>query len=335
MPIDPQLSSPGLSRRHWLSLTVVGGALTLVGCRDVPVVGATFLQPWQDHLHWPPQRWRRALADMAELECEELFLQWVGLEGESEKMWAARGTMLQSLMDEAATAGIGVHLGLPYNQNWWNVIPQKDDAVITQFLQATGSHCASYMRSVTWNRHPAFRGWYIPYELEQYHWGSSPRLEMLSAWLKGFSDVSIETCGREPTVSTYYSELASSDMLAQMWSVLLDQVIIRPMVQDGVGVHGIDNYVNLEPLHQMLLKRGANFDLIVELFERLPTSANLVGQFRARTAGFDRLRSQWDVALNYGAKRIVAYALEPWVSQDSDEGKQLRNAWRSALPAKR
>ena len=118
-----------------------------------------------------------------------------------------------------------------------------------------------------------------------------------------------------------------------MWSYLLDRVVIRPMIQDGVGVQGIDNYANLEPLYQMLLRRGAYFDLVVELFERKPGTANLVGEFQAQTASIERLRAQWDVARNYGAERIIAFALEPWASQDTAEGRALRSVWKLGLRA--
>ncbi len=281
-------------------------------------------------MNWSPEQWRKSLTGMRELGCEEVFLQWVGIEGESNATWDARGRMLGTLMNEAAGLGMGVHLGLPYNDNWWNAIPENNDAVYA-YLQGIGQHCASYMRSVTWQKSPAFRGWYIPYELEQYHWGSAARIDMLTGWLGALSNVCVETSGREPTISTYHSEMGSPEVLAQMWSVILDRVRIHPMLQDGVGVHGIGNYANLEPLHQMLLRRGASFDLIVELFERLPTSANLVGEFQARSASYNRLMSQWHAAKDYGAKRVVAFAVEPWVSQDTAEGQQLRKAWRATL----
>ena len=37
------------------------------------------------------------------------------------------------------------------------------------------------------------------------------------------------------------------------------------MIQDGVGVAGLDNLKALEPLRRLLLARHAPFDLVIEL----------------------------------------------------------------------
>ena len=308
--------------------------MALAGCNTTQLSGGSFLQPWQEHIDWTPEKWRVVLTDMVELGCDSLFLQWVGIEGESAQKWDARGRMLQRLMDEAAKVGIGVHIGLPYNDNWWTEIT-KSDRKVANYLQRISQHCTAWMRSVTWQNHEAFAGWYIPYELEQYDWGrSQARLDMLANWLKQLSDVAIETSGTEPSVSTYFSVMGTGEQLANMWSYVLDRVVLRPMIQDGVGVNGMNNYANLEPLRQMLLKRGANFDLIVELFEMNPDAANVVGEFQARTASLERLRTQWNIAENYGSRRIVAFALEPWASKGTPEGAQLRSVWKTTMRAR-
>ena len=335
MLFDSTLFSLNLSRREWLRLSnaaALGGTLALSGCGGGAMTGGTFLQAWNDQLDWTRRRWSSELKGMIELGCTTLFLQWVGLEGESSEQWSRRGRMLQLLMEEAAKQGVSVHLGLPYNQNWWSAIHQADDRLVAGYLQMIGTNCVNYMSSVTWQRLPAFAGWYIPYEVEQYHWGQTqPRLEMLAGWLRSLSEVAFQTSGRAPTISTYCSEMASPDSLASMWAYLLDYVSVHPMIQDGVGVLGLDNYARLEPLRQMLMRRGARFDLVVELFERKPGTANLVGEFQAQTASIERLRAQWDVARNYGAERIIAFALEPWASQDTAEGRTLRSAWKLGL----
>ncbi|QNP50314.1 DUF4434 domain-containing protein [Diaphorobacter aerolatus] len=325
------ISSRHFSRRDWLrvtGITAAGGALALAGCKSTQMVGGTFLQPWQEHMDWKPERWRSVLTGMVELGCDSLFLQWVGIEGEASRTWEARGRMLQTLLDEAGKVGLGVNIGLPYNERWWDEIDKSDINEVSGYMQSIGRNSIDYMRSVTWQKHPAFEGWYIPYEIEQYHWGPAQRRELLAQWLKPLSEVAIETSGHEPAISTYYSEMASPELLAQLWSHLLDRVRVRPMIQDGVGVHGMNNYANLEPLHQMLLKRAAPFDLVVELFERLPATANMRGQFQARTAAVTRLRDQWKVAQGYGAQRVVAFALEPWASQNTPEGVALRSVWK-------
>ena len=105
---------------------------------------------------------------------------------------------------------------------------------------------------------------------------------------------------------------------------------IRDRVQDGVGVAGLRNYEALAPLQQMLLERRAPFDLIVELFEQLPPTRPDGSDFQARTASFERVRRQWDVARDYGAQRVVAFAIDPWVLNDTPEARQLLREWKAA-----
>ncbi|WZB70665.1 hypothetical protein WJ968_35810 [Achromobacter xylosoxidans] len=42
------------------------------------------------------------------------------------------------------------------------------------------------------------------------------------------------------------------------------------------------------------------------------------------------MRKQWLIADSYGAQRVVAFALDPWVIGDSPEARVLRQAWMRA-----
>ena len=71
------------------------------------------------------------------------------------------------------------------------------------------------------------------------------------------------------------------------------------MIQDGVGVAGLDNLKALEPLRRLLLARRAPFDLVIELFEELPSGSTDGSTFKARSADFERVRKQWLIADSY------------------------------------
>lgn len=68
----------------------------------------------------------------------------------------------------------------------------------------------------------------------------------------------------------------------------------------------------------------------MELFEELPSGKTDGTTFKARSADFNRVRQQWDVARGYGAKRIVAFTLDPWVIGDTPEARALMDAWMAA-----
>ncbi|GLU34508.1 hypothetical protein Busp01_43500 [Trinickia caryophylli] len=317
-------------RRRLLQACAAIPLLPLAGCKHSPVTGGSFIQLWLAHLAWPREKWQSRLAATRALGCDEIFVQWVGVEGERDAAWAAPDTLLRLILDESDALGMGVHLGLTYDERWWTAIAAADDATVAGFLNETGARARTGMSNAPWVSHSAFRGWYIPYELEQYSWASPVRLDMLSNWLSGLSTAAIGSCGHEPTISTYRSALPSNNTLADMWSTLLDRVDIHPMIQDGAGVAGLENYRGLQPLHDMLVERRARFDLILELFEQLPPARSGTG-FSAKTAPYSRVEAQWDIARDYGAQRVVAFAIDPWVLDDTPEAEALRQRWLSAL----
>jgi hypothetical protein len=237
---------------------------------------------------------------------------------------------IADLLDICTELGMGVHLGLPYDERWWKQINLSNAAGPAPYLAHIAEQGASHMYASTWPRHAAFRGWYIPYELEQYHWAAPERVELLVSALQPLAQAAAATSGQVPGISTYFSQLQTLGSLPTLWSILLDRVSLRPMVQDGVGVAGLRNYEALAPLQQMLLERRAPFDLIVELFEQLPPTRPDGSDFQARTASFERVRRQWDVARDYGAQRVVAFAIDPWVLNDTPEARQLLREWKAA-----
>ena len=76
-----------------------------------------------------------------------------------------------------------------------------------------------------------------------------------------------------------------------------------------------------------LRRRGVPFDLIVELFEQLPALPGTDDAFRARAASAERVKAQLRVARSYGAERIIAFAIDPWMLGDTAEARQLLKDW--------
>jgi hypothetical protein len=302
----------------------------LAACAPPLSLNATFLQLWRSHLDLGPDDWRVRLSAYRRLGCREIFLQWVGLEGGRPDDWMASDAVLRMIFDEAEHQGLGVHVGLPYDQRWWDVLAKPDQAALIAYLDQTRARGVAYMQAASWPKRRAFRGWYVPYELEQYNWASAERQALLIPWLDGFSRTAQATSPGVPCISTYHSRLPGEGSLTKLWSGILDRVRIHPMIQDGVGVAGLANYQSLAPLHDMLLARRASFDLILELFEELPSSSTDGSTFKARSADFDRVKQQWEVARGYGAKRVVAFAIDPWVIDNTPEARALMQAWLAA-----
>lgn len=315
------------SRRRLLrGLGVAALAASLPACAPAWSLQSTFWQLWPSHLELSPQAWRERMAAMHGLGFREIIIQWVGASGGAQP-WQLPAATLALLFDEAQRLGMGLQLGLPYDERWWRQLGNPDDAALAAFLQAAQEQALAYARASDVTGLAAFRGWYIPYEIEQHSWATPERRERLAQWLRGFADPLAQQVGRMPTISTYHSKLPGPLSLADLWSGLLDAVKLRPMLQDGVGVSGMAAYEALEPLHRLLLARRAPFDLIVELFEELPSERQDGTTFNARSASASRIRQQLRIARRYRAQSVVAFAADPWLIGPTPEAERLRREW--------
>ncbi|NER60828.1 DUF4434 domain-containing protein [Pseudomonas sp. MAFF212428] len=331
MPTPP--ATPFRERRRFLRLVACVPALALLlpltACSRKPHIDATFLQLWQSHLQLGRDDWMARMAAMHALGSNELVLQWVGLHGGSEPAWRLPDASMQHLLDAAGANGMRVRIGLPCDQGWWAVLG-RDAQAQAAFFERSLHDARRYIHDSPWSRHAQFAGWYIPYEIEQYHWAEPAAQQRLGQWLAALSQASGQAGHGVPAISTYFSKLATQGDLVQLWQHLLQQAHLRPMVQDGVGVAGWDNLKAIEPLLGMLRGQRMPFDVIVELFEQLPSENNDGTEFKARSADYPRVARQLEWASATGAAQVVAFALDPWVLQDDAAAQALRQQWRKA-----
>lgn len=309
-----------------LLLPAAAALATLPGCSVAERVDGSFLQPWREHLQWEMADWQRPLHLAQRLGCRHLVLQWAGIFGGDDGDWQLSDTGMRMLLTAAAESGLQVRVGLPFEQRWWQAIG-ADDATLQAFFAESLGRARQWLANVPWARMQAFGGWYLPYELEQYHWATPTRQEMLGQWLLGMQQAA-EMQGGDCAVSTYFSRLPTEGSLVALWESLLARVNLRPMVQDGVGVAGIGNLLHLQPLLQLFTRQGTAFDAIVELFRELPGSAQEGNHFKAESADFERIRHQLQWASGSGAGNVLLYAVDPWLSQDTPQAKALRRRWR-------
>ncbi len=325
--LDPRHPFPTPGRRRLLRAATALPLLPLLpltACTGRPVFASTFLQVWRSHLELGQAEWHQRLKTVRALGCGEIVIQWAAMDGE--QPWEIPEALLDFLFDDSGQLGLGIRLGLPYDERWWQALGAPDAATLPRFLAQTRARSVAYAEQAKWPRRSNFSGWYIPYELEQHNWGTPQRQALLVPWLQSIASATSAGRTPQPAISTYYSRLPSSGTLEELWAVILDQVVIRPMIQDGVGVNGLDNYQALAPLLALLRTRETSFDLIVELFQELPSQD--ATSFKAVSAGLLRLQRQLAIARQAGGQQLVAFALDPWVIGESPQAKQLLEAWR-------
>jgi len=302
-------------------------AASLAGCAPSWRVRSTFWQWWRSHLDLDAAQWDQRMQALRDLGFTEIVVQWAGQEG-GEQPWVLPPDRLRTLFDTAGRLGIGLQLGLPYDERWWARLRDADDNALAGYLRQLRDRALAYAAQAAWPRHAAFRGWYIPYEIEQHSWASPARQAMLADWLAQLAGPLADGAGRPPAISTYHSRLPAPLGLAALWRGIIGRAALRPMLQDGAGVAGLGAYEPLAPLRRLLLEAGVPFDLIVELFEELPSARRDGSTFEARAADPARVRRQLRIARGYRARRVVAFAADPWLTGAGPEAQRLRTFWR-------
>jgi len=336
MPVDSSVldSSNSLNptRRRLLRLALstpaVLGLGALAGCATTPGLQASFLQPWKSHLELSRTQWRRRMGEMHALGCREVVLQWVGLVGGKDPDWLVPDEVMETIFETAGVQGMNVRVGLPFDNRWWSAIGAQDPRVLQDFFTQSREAALAFMAASPWPQRRRFAGWYIPYEIEQYHWADPARQDMLSGWLQALAQGAQAANRGAPAVSTYFSQLETPGTLTQLWTRILERAPVRPMVQDGVGVAGWPNLAKLAPLIEMLRTRGVPFDVIIELFEELPSEKKDGTDFKARSADWARVQRQLEWARQTGAEKVVGFAVDPWVTNEDERARALRRNWR-------
>lgn len=325
-----RISSLFSVRRRLLQSLALATVLPLSGSAVRPGgFKATFLQLWTAHLELPLESWRSHFSASRNLGCDEIILQWVGVDN-GETAWRMPDRLLSHLFDVCDELGLGLKVGLPYDERWWKVLQASELSVLASFLEKTGTICADYIARSEWPRRAAFRGWYIPYELEQHSWVRGDRRTLLLQWLLAISSSCARTAPQfVPAISTYLSRLPSSGTLSDLWSEIVNDVHLYPMIQDGVGISGLSNYVGLEPLRKVFRSQAVEFDLIIELFTETPAQPGQSSRFTAQSARYSRVHTQLQIAENYGARRVVAFAIDPWMTGDNPAARRLLRSWRA------
>lgn len=308
-------------------LMLLGGCTPNARAREL--VSATFLQLWPAHAGLTVAEWDRRFGLLHELGYGEIILQWTAKEGGRDN-WRFPDAALTTLFDVAERRHFGVQVGLPHDDRWISALSSSDTGYVTEFFGSTTQRIYSFLKASVWNTRAAFRGWYIPYEIEQHSWADSGRRAQLIGWLAELAAMLEENSGTKPTISTYFSQLSSSLTLESLWVEILKTARLRPMIQDGVGVAGLGNYKNLEPLRKLFLNRKLKWDLIIELFEELPSAKSDGTTFEAHSATFARIQKQLNIAENYGADSVVAFAAEPWLIGSTPQAEALLHQWRKS-----
>ncbi|WP_323011438.1 DUF4434 domain-containing protein [Castellaniella sp.] len=327
-PLDPEGHPASPGRRQLLIAALMVGSGLIGGCAAGTPWAATFLQPWKEHLQMSEKDWRKIFSETRHLGFRQVYIQWLGWT-HGEDNWMLSDQTVQSLLEIARQQGMTLVIGLPHDSRWQQVLGSDSLSEISRFFDETVADAAVLVQDKTWAAHPAFKGWYIPYEIEQYSWGYDQKVLLLADWLKKLAATLWQNSQVVPSISTYCSQLDTPQTLAAVWNGIVQYgAQVYPLIQDGAGIYGQPDLDALNQLQKSLQSQGIAFDLIIELFQQQRPVGLDSSDFNAVTSAPERVRQQICRFEASGARKIIAFSAYPWLTNNTEAAHILRAQWR-------
>ncbi len=256
-----------------------------------------------------------------------LYIQWLQY-GETNFLNAHIRTgelLIQVILDNAAAHGIGVYVGLFSDPSFFQSLNAPDPDLkhyLTKLREKSFQAARGFRR--TYGNHAAFRGWYLPEEIDDLNWQAPDRKEMLSAHLQALESGLKDMHAHKPMAfSSFFTGASSPRAYARFCRYLLKGTDRLLLVQDGLGTGRMDLSITRD-YHIALnhaLDKSDGLHWVVELFnDELPGpdfsgKAVSLGQFNERLA---------IVHDDFKGSRLIAFSLRYWLERDAHLSQEYR-----------
>lgn len=300
---------------------------------DAAGADGTFLQPTTGQLEWDGSRWERLLDRLQAAGIRTVVMQWtehgvISFAGDRDD---GRPSLAAELLERAGDRGMGVWLGLHEDGDWWSRVEAPRDS-LAPYLRERRRRSLSLARRLRplAAEHDAFRGWYLPEEVDDRNWRREDRAGLLRRHLDALADsLHSVTPGRPVAVSGFTTGVPAPEEVRRFWSRLLEQADVDAVFfQDGVGTGAL----TLERLPDYLQAvRGAadardrELRVVVELFESRAEGA-------PRPAELGRVVEQMRLAREASTGPVLAFSFPDYmVPGAGDEAGRLYRSYMGWL----
>jgi hypothetical protein len=205
----------------------------------VKLIEGTFLQFMTGMREVSAAQWALELDAMRTARIHTIILQWTQVDGNS---LFEPPDPFPPILDLAHRRGMQVIFGLRHDHRWWREWGNAE------YLREEAKQSVLLAREVhrRYGKHPAFAGFYIPYEL----WDGSfteTQVARLAELLRTIGNVCRQLAPGKPVLlAPFFAGLLTPDRFEQLWlSLLQDQPVDVVALQDGVGARGWD--AEIEP----------------------------------------------------------------------------------------
>ena len=260
----------------------------------------TFLQLFGKD-DWSSSQWEQYFAELKELKIHTLIVQYTAFKNaynditwfDSANTFTTQKSRLTlaRLLEAAQKQGIEVHIGLHFDDSYWQ--HQTDRA----WLVLNAERCIALAEELhtQFGNHPAFKGWYIPHEPEPYAYGSDEKIALFrEVFINPIADAVHHWDHKPVSIAAFWnSALTSPAQLQHFMAELAKSHLQIIMLQDGVGA----KHVTLDQLgtyyqsaQKGLFEENKNYK--GAFWTDLETFYSPTGEYPFTPASFDRVSQQ-------------------------------------------
>lgn len=317
-----------LKRRFFLTfllLIVTSGAASFYGAAagapeksaKKPVLNGTFIQLLDENGSWSRARWEQLFNSFQAIGLTQVVIQWSHLDDRAFYASPATGGTpkpIEIILQLAQARGIEVYLGLAAESRYWEMIklPPAGQKEYLKQLRWKSEEVARQLAGTALS-YEAFKGWYIPEEIDDLTWRPPASRQLLFQHLKELSAFLKQlTPGEQVLLSAFSSARMDPDTYQQFWSDLLRQSSVDILLfQDAAGTGKLPR--ELLPIYLKALRSATDasnkkLQVVVELFEMVSETP-----FKALPAPIKRVKQQLQVAGDYASGGINAFSVPDYM----------------------
>jgi hypothetical protein len=203
----------------------------------VKLIEGTFLQFQTAMREVSPAQWAQELDAMRAVKMHTIILQWTQVDGQN---LFEPPDPFPTILELAHQRRMKFVFGLRHDSRWWREWGNAE------YLREEARESAALAREVyrRYGKHPAFAGFYIPYEL----WDGSftdAQLKNLRELLHTVGTVCRQLAPGKPVfLAPFFAGLLPPERFEQLWLKLLQGKPVDVVaLQDGVGARGWDEQI--------------------------------------------------------------------------------------------
>ncbi|MFH0925770.1 MAG: DUF4434 domain-containing protein [bacterium] len=303
-----------------------------------PCINGTFIQLSSAQGEWLPSKWENLFYYFRQVNLSQLVIQWTIYDEisfyPSENHQNVQYPPLEIILQLADNAGMQVYIGLVHDSLYWNKIDQESTLVrryLDQLLSLSVL-VASELNPLV-ERHPSFKGWYIPQEIDDINWLTGEAKETLFNYLGNLRGYLHHlSSGKSVMLSGFSNATINPQTLEIFWSELLKKTAIDIILfQDGIGTNKLqveELPVYLTAIHNAVKTNLSELHIVVEIFTQTAGSPIDNREFQAIPAPLGRIKQQIIIASSFSST-IIAFSIPEYMSPQG--GRLARQLYKKYL----